>query len=322
MINISVILPVYNGSKTLTTCIESITSQDYSDYEIVAIDDGSTDNSLEILESYPIKIIRQKNSGVSAARNAGAALAKGQYLAFIDQDDKWMPEKLSRQVEFIDKNNNVLYVFTNFKRFSYNGSGSYSLSNSELNPYIYSWPHIKHPIKSGRIFDCNDAMELLLNGYPIYPSTMLINKDILVRAGGWNNIFPRCQDLDISLRCSRITKFCYVDLVLTEIGRHETNVSSDFINQLEEDIDVLKYHLEKDIFDFSEKKRISYYLGMRLCNMGWHHFNRGNATHARHCYFQALRYPSGFFRALINIPFTFYPLSLFKVARNNMTRNI
>lgn len=108
MINISVILPVYNGSKTLTTCIESITSQDYSDYEIVAIDDGSTDNSLEILESYPIKIIRQKNSGVSAARNAGAALAKGQYLAFIDQDDKWMPEKLSRQVEFIDKNNNVL----------------------------------------------------------------------------------------------------------------------------------------------------------------------------------------------------------------------
>lgn len=84
---ISVIVPVYNAEEFLEQCIKNIQNQTYKNIEIIVVDDGSTDNSAEIAERYPIKLIRQNNQGVSAARNKGIDTAKGQYLHFMDVDD-------------------------------------------------------------------------------------------------------------------------------------------------------------------------------------------------------------------------------------------
>jgi len=95
--SISVIIPVYNRENLVTSCIESILKQTYEHREIIVVDDGSTDNTLNVVKQYQndIKIIHIKNGGSSAARNAGLNHASGDYIAYIDSDDTWHPDKLS-----------------------------------------------------------------------------------------------------------------------------------------------------------------------------------------------------------------------------------
>jgi len=100
---VSVIVPVYNGEEYLGEAIESIISQTYDPLEIIVVDDGSTDSSREIILSFPqIKYIYQENKGHAAARNQGIKASKGDFIAFLDADDFWVPEKISMQIsEFI-----------------------------------------------------------------------------------------------------------------------------------------------------------------------------------------------------------------------------
>jgi glycosyltransferase involved in cell wall biosynthesis len=97
---ISCILPVYNGERYLGEAIESILSQTYQSFEIIVVDDGSTDKTVEVVKSYGerLRYVRQANAGPAAARNHGIRLARGEFVAFQDADDVWHPEKLARQM--------------------------------------------------------------------------------------------------------------------------------------------------------------------------------------------------------------------------------
>ncbi|HCA58980.1 MAG TPA: hypothetical protein DEP46_13490, partial [Blastocatellia bacterium] len=98
---VSAIIPNYNYARYVGEAVESALGQTYPNIEVIVVDDGSTDNSLEVLEQYRdrIKIIAQKNSGVCVARNRGVAESEGEYIAFLDADDVWLPEKIEKQVE-------------------------------------------------------------------------------------------------------------------------------------------------------------------------------------------------------------------------------
>jgi glycosyltransferase involved in cell wall biosynthesis len=100
-VTVSVIMPVYNGSRYLAETLDSVLAQTYPLHEIIAIDDGSTDASPEILRSYGdrLQVIRQANQGVAAARNAGLARATGEFITFIDQDDLWPPQRTQALVD-------------------------------------------------------------------------------------------------------------------------------------------------------------------------------------------------------------------------------
>lgn len=322
MAKISVVVPVYNGSKTLRACIASVIAQNYEDMEIIAVDDGSTDDSAGILREYSaVRLINQDNAGVSNARNKGVELSNGDYIAFIDQDDVWSTDKLTKQMILMNECKNIRYIFCNFKRFDHNNVKQYPLSNSELNDFIYTLPFTKHMLNNvSFMFEHSDALQLLLRGYPIYPSTMLIEKKLLIQVGGWNSAFPRCQDLDLSLKCTKFSNFCYVDEVLAGIGRHETNVSAHYIDQLEEDISVLQQICNDRSFNCHDLNAIKYYLGRRLCGLGWHHSNFGNRTQARKYYFKALNYTDSFARALLSLPFTYYPLNCLKKNISKLVR--
>lgn len=106
MPKVSVIIPAYNRAHCIQRAIQSVQSQTYKDLEIIVIDDGSTDNTGEIVKSIPDDRIRyiccETNRGAGAARNEGMKTAKGSYIAFLDSDDEWLPEKLARQVESMD----------------------------------------------------------------------------------------------------------------------------------------------------------------------------------------------------------------------------
>ena len=107
---VSVIIPTFNRGWILKEAIDSVLDQEFDDYELIIVDDGSADDTQEILDSYgeDIIVLRQSNKGVSAARNRGITEATGQLIAFLDSDDLWLPEKLSRQVDFFNTNPTVM----------------------------------------------------------------------------------------------------------------------------------------------------------------------------------------------------------------------
>lgn len=115
---VSIVIPVYNGGHFLKTALESVLAQDYQPYEIIIVDDGSTDNTAEIASSVPeARYYYQANQGVAAARNRGVLAARGDYLAFLDADDIWAPGKLSLQVSLLRSHPEVGYCFTYQKTF-------------------------------------------------------------------------------------------------------------------------------------------------------------------------------------------------------------
>ncbi|MFM6199654.1 MAG: glycosyltransferase family 2 protein, partial [Dolichospermum sp.] len=108
---ISVIIPCYNRERYLAEAIESVLDQTYPHIELIVIDDGSSDRSGEIAQSYPLIYHYQTNGGIGAARNAGIALANGKFLAFLDSDDIWVKDKLAKQMAIFDTNLDIEAVF-------------------------------------------------------------------------------------------------------------------------------------------------------------------------------------------------------------------
>lgn len=115
---VSVIVPVYNGARFLRAALESVVAQSYRPMEIIVVDDGSTDASAAIAKSFAdVLYLRQTNQGVTAARNAGLAAARGDFLAFLDQDDLWTPGKLRLQVGYLIEHPQVGYVLARMRAF-------------------------------------------------------------------------------------------------------------------------------------------------------------------------------------------------------------
>jgi glycosyltransferase involved in cell wall biosynthesis len=115
---VSVVIPVYNGARYLRAALESVFAQTYRSFEVIVVDDGSIDDSGKIAQSFPeVHYIRQENQGVAAARNNGIAVARGEFFAFLDQDDLWTPEKLRLQIGHLLSHPDLGYSLTHQQFF-------------------------------------------------------------------------------------------------------------------------------------------------------------------------------------------------------------
>ena len=115
---VSVIIPVYNGARYLGAALESVFAQTYREFEVIVVDDGSADESGVIAQGFPdVRYLQQTNQGVAAARNHGLEAARGEFFAFLDQDDLWTPDKLKLQVEYLLRHPDVGYTLTQQKYF-------------------------------------------------------------------------------------------------------------------------------------------------------------------------------------------------------------
>ena len=115
---VSVIIPVYNGARYLGAALESVFAQTYREFEVIVVDDGSTDESGVIAQGFrDVRYLQQPNQGVAAARNHGLEAARGEFFAFLDQDDLWTPDKLKLQVEYLLSHPDVGYTLTQQKYF-------------------------------------------------------------------------------------------------------------------------------------------------------------------------------------------------------------
>jgi glycosyltransferase involved in cell wall biosynthesis len=205
---VSVVVPVYNGEKYLRQAIDSALGQTYQPLQVVVVDDGSTDASPTVVASYGerARSIRQPNAGVARARNAGLAAADGELVAFLDQDDWWLPEKVARQVECFQANPDLGLVHTGILQYS-ESSGGFIEGVYDTGP---------SPLLQGHCY------ERLLLGNGVYNSSVMIRKAVIEKAGLFDPGIPgnTCQDYDLWLRIARHYPFGYVAEPLAALRLH------------------------------------------------------------------------------------------------------
>ncbi len=202
----SVIIPVYNRPVPLRRAIESVLAQNFSDYELVVVDDGSTDDTAAIARSFPaVRYVHQHNRGVSAARNRGAAESSAPYLAFLDSDDEWLPEKLGVQHEFIGRNPSILIHQTD---------EIWIRRGRRVNPKN------RHRKPWGDIFI--PSLDLCL----VSPSAVVIRRSLFERSGGFDERLKVCEDYDLWLRIAFDEPVGLIDRKLVvKYGGHDDQLS-------------------------------------------------------------------------------------------------
>lgn len=203
---VSVVIPAYNAERYVGAAIESVLAQTARHIEIVVVDDGSTDGTLGVLQRYgaPVRWHRQENSGVAVARNRGISESRGDYVAFLDADDTWMPEKIDRQLGALRKEPQ--------KRLSHS---AFVVCDGEL-----------RPLRVTRLPPKRSAFEdLLFEGNVVGCPTVLCERRLFDLAGAFDPDLSQCADWDMWIRLARLTEFVYVDEPLAMSRRHEANMS-------------------------------------------------------------------------------------------------
>ena len=189
MPKVSIVIPTYNRARYVTEAIDSVLSQTFLDYEVIVVDDGSTDNTKDVLRRYGDKIryMYQPNSGVGAARNAGVRSAVGEWLAFLDSDDIWLPEYLSCQMEQASQNPSAHTLMTNSVRFEADGS-----SLNVFQHYGIDYPETD---KNGLCLIERPLSLILQKGNPGFPTTMF-KRESFIRVGLFNENVTISEDLE------------------------------------------------------------------------------------------------------------------------------
>lgn len=191
---ISVVIPLYNKEKTIKKTIQSVLDQKFTDFELVIVNDGSKDNSVDVVKAIDdprIRIIDKPNGGVSSARNEGIRQSKSGYIAFLDADDEWLPNHLSDINSLIIEFENCCSVFTtNFSRKFDDGSVLPS----------------RKDLSRGRI---NNYFKTICKGSIIHSSSVAVKKDALLHVGLFNENYTHGEDIDLWNRLARKFNVAY-----------------------------------------------------------------------------------------------------------------
>lgn len=206
---VSVIIPNYNYAEYLINAIDSVLAQDYEPLEVIVVDDGSTDNSREILRSYKsrIKTVEIENSGAPTARNFGFIKAEGSYIAYLDADDYWLPDKISCQMQRLRETKAELVYCRMLVVDSITeaeGESTESREGNFRNEFLFHPGHTPFP-----------------------PSTVLMTRELVAKAGLWDSTFKSpAEDFDYFRRCAKYTDFVVVDRALVVHRNHGKSLTS------------------------------------------------------------------------------------------------
>jgi glycosyltransferase involved in cell wall biosynthesis len=205
---VSVIIPTFNRAHVLKRAIDSVVNQTYKNIELIIVNDGSTDDTLSLLEHYQAKVFTTKNLGVSAARNLGIKNATGQWIAFLDSDDQWLLDKIEKQINYslINPHINIIH-----------GDEIWIRNGKRVNP--------KNKHKKGG----GDQFSACIKLCAISPSVVMIKKEIFDEIGLFDENYPCCEDYDLWLRITSKMEVGYLDeFLINKYGGHEDQLSRKF----------------------------------------------------------------------------------------------
>jgi glycosyltransferase involved in cell wall biosynthesis len=216
---VSVIIPNYNYEKFIAATVESVLSQTYKNIEIIIVDDGSKDNSLEVLKQFnnKIQVIEQKNAGVSAARNHGVSLSTGEFVAFLDADDIWLPEKLERQIEKIQVDSGIGLVHCSMTLINPKDEPIGEINNGQEGFVAKEFLRFERGVVIGA------------------GSTSIVRRETFDEIGGFDLRLSTAADWDFCYQVSRTHKIGFVTEPLVLYRMHGTNMHGN-IKAMEHDM--------------------------------------------------------------------------------------
>ncbi|MEO0836014.1 MAG: glycosyltransferase family A protein [Cyanobacteria bacterium J06642_3] len=217
MVKVSVIIPAYNGDRYLGAAIDSILEQTFTDYEIIVVDDGSTDNTPQIAQQYgaAVRYLSQTNQGVAASRNLGLSTAKGEYITFLDQDDIFLPHKLASQVDLLDQDPNLGMV---------NSGWQITNQQGELQAAVEPWQQIPELTTAN-----------LIIWKPVFLGAMLFRQSWLQQTAGFDTTLSQTPDVDLVMNLAKLgCPAAWVEQTTVQYRQHETNASKNTLLQAEE----------------------------------------------------------------------------------------
>lgn len=271
---VSVIIPTYNRVRVISHAIESALQQTLTDYEIIVVDDGSTDNTREFLSRNFANRVRYigkpNNEGLASARNTGIEASRGTYIALLDDDDLWLPEKLALQVELAQKNPSLGLVYCGACKVNEDG---------ELLEQI-------KPVKRGDIFD-----DMLYRNYLLGPASIaLIAKDVLQKAGNFDTNLCPCADWDMWIRLARCAEVDFVEDPLVHYVLHDENMHRDLAGMEQDTFTILNKYWPALVQEkgCSERKNKTY--SDHCIHFARHYYKRGNKEAFKRLLYQALEY--------------------------------
>ena len=212
---VSVVIPAYNCAQYLARAIDSALAQTYPNIECIVVDDGSTDDTADIISSFGARIrgFRQANAGASAARNAGIAAAKGKYIAFLDADDYWLATKISNQVRVFRANPGVVLVSCGFSWVRPNGPKDEP-------------PAPPPPFQADRVKVFQTLSQLLRNPYLGTP-TVVVDAEAVKQIGGFDSSLPVAEDVDLYFRLCADRPYAILDQPLARFQLRYGSLTTD-----------------------------------------------------------------------------------------------
>jgi len=270
---VSVVIATYNYGRFLGRALDSVLTQTFSDYEVIVVDDGSTDDTPSVikpyLEGHPISYHRVEHIGVSAAKNHGMRQVRGRYVAFLDSDDQWAAEKLERQLSLFGSDPTTGLVYT--RRMVIDPEDRFLR------------------VDQGQLHRGNVLNQLFLNNFVCYSSAM-VRREVLNKVGLLDESIVIPSDFDLWLRIALHYRFDYLDEPLTLYREHPGISRKKTVFEIRPEIDFVK---DRFLNEYGGKSAIEPQVLRlcelnRLCNLGWA-YRSVSPIRSIGCYMKALR---------------------------------
>jgi len=277
--NISVVIPSYNSAAYLADAIDSALNQTLAPLEVIVVNDGSTDETAQLLERYRGRInpISQENRGLSAARNRGIAAAQGDLIAFLDADDIWLPEKMEKQLGCLEEHPQAALVHSQLYYWDTQTGERTIQRHRGRHEYTGRCYH--------RLFFQNGVI----------PSTMIVRRECLAKVGGFDEEIrrPTCQDYDLCLRIARHYEFGFVDEPLILYRQHaSSSTKRQVAENLADNVFVVRKVLRNDpgLWRTLGREAVNERLFGLSFDAGYHYHEAGRSSEGRRYFLEALRY--------------------------------
>jgi glycosyltransferase involved in cell wall biosynthesis len=291
--SISVIVPTFNSARFIREALDSILAQSLPPQQIIVVDDGSTDDTADVVARYRdrrIQYIRQPHSGVASARNAGLDAARGEYIAFLDADDRWRPIFLELMHAYLSENPTAAAVFSNFVRFQHP-------TGKLLEEQFHRYPEIKRPAvlndapyAYGRI-PHEQAFSALVacSDIPAYTQVMMFRRSMIEHV----RFEPALQlgdDTHFALKTFLAGGVIFTDAVLAEVRRHDANAAPELDEMQVHKLNGLKA-LDPDITRDSDRRAWRDRLVRAYIDTALHQARSGRVRDGLRTYRDSLRVP-------------------------------
>lgn len=292
MNKISIIIPTYNCSKYIGGAIESALNQSYPDYEIIVIDDGSTDDTVEVLNKYIsnecIRYIYQKNQGPGAARNKGIVLSEGEYICFLDSDDELGPDSLKLRQEVLDSYDDIMMVFTEY--------AIRTLDNDYIKGYLrhhncleYFKDSIVQRIDNVVSFNGNFVdLFYSFSPQPIWTGTVMLKKAVIDTVGYFRTDISIAEDTDYWTRIAERYTIGYIDKSTAVYNHHRSNLTQK--NEEKYHLDRIKSLKSVKVTTHTRKSIIDQNISASQFSLGYYFYNNNHKLLAMNHYLKGMVY--------------------------------